>query len=118
MSCCNATITNQTSDEQSVGGGSSSGPFTNLYVDNIYDSASGNNALINTVNPLTTQTSLSGHIASSIALGTTSNIVGISDTQTLTNKTFIDNIPINHSLLPNSKFILNVGSSSNTTTIL
>lgn len=45
-----------------------------------------NTATINGVNPLTTNNNLTAHVASTAAHGTTSDIVGINDTQRLTNK--------------------------------
>jgi len=57
-------------------------------VTKILDISGGNTAIINGINPLTTNTNLTNHInASSGVHGITSNVVGTTDTQTLTNKT-------------------------------
>jgi hypothetical protein len=58
MSCCNATITNDTSDD--VGAGVDT--FETIYVNNIFDATAGNTALINGVNPLTTATTLAANV--------------------------------------------------------
>lgn len=53
----------------------------------INDETVANLCTVNGVNPLTTNTNLTAHIAATTAHGTTSSIVGINDAQTLTNKT-------------------------------
>lgn len=63
--------------------------FNTEYVTNILGSDLGNTALINGVNPLTTNTSLTTHIADTAAHGATGAVVGTTNTQTLTNKTIV-----------------------------
>ncbi len=57
-------------------------------VTKILDISGGNTAIINGINPLTTNTNLTNHVNASTGVhGITSNVVGTTDTQTLTNKT-------------------------------
>jgi len=75
-------------DVSTIGGifAGGNGTFNNVLTNTVNDQSGTNTCLINGVNPLTTSTDLSTHVAASTAHGTTSAIVGIDDVQRLTNK--------------------------------
>lgn len=75
-------------DVTTVGGvfAGGAGQFSQVLTAAINDPSASNNCLINGVNPLTISNDLAAHIAASTAHGTTSTIVGINDSQRLTNK--------------------------------
>lgn len=81
--------------------------------------ASDNTATINGVNPLTTNTNLTNHIAATTAHGTTSAIVGINDTQTLSNKNLVDSTTaIVDAVTPSIRILFNASGTAATSTTL
>lgn len=81
--------------------------------------ANDNTATINGINPLTTNTNLTNHIAATTAHGTTSTIVGINDTQTLTNKNLVDSTTaIVDSVTPSIRILFNASGTAATSTTL
>lgn len=103
--CCGATITNESSDSNS-----GSIVVDHAFINTITDVNGGNTTTVDGVNPLTTDTNLSAHIAATVAHGTTSAIVGINDGQTLTNKTILANA--------NSIILDNISGSPNITGVI
>lgn len=82
-SCCGTYITNG-----SVPGSAEYDSITadEAFINTINSVANDNTTTVNGVNPLTTSTSLSAHIAATAAHGATGAVVGTTNTQTLTNK--------------------------------
>jgi hypothetical protein len=83
-SCCGSYITNG-----SVPGAGDFDTITadEAFINTINSVANDNTTTVNGVNPLTTSTSLTAHIAATAAHGATGAVVGTTNSQTLTNKT-------------------------------